>query len=84
MQFQIRSRRKTGKEVPDSSRLEFLEKLLANNFALSGAEDNTSGPLNKRSIASRFTFVENTIRTFVENTKSRDPSFWNVMDSFVL
>ena len=34
---------KIGKEIPQSSRLEFLEKLLANNFALSNAEDNTSG-----------------------------------------
>ena len=37
---------KTGKEIPESSRFEFLEKFLANNFALSDAEDNTSGPLN--------------------------------------
>ena len=29
-----------GKEIPQSSRLEFLEKLPANNFALSDAEDN--------------------------------------------
>ena len=47
------------KEIPESSRLESLEKLLANNFALSDAEDNTSGLLNRR--YSRFTFVENTI-----------------------
>ena len=37
---------KTGKEIPESSRLEFSEKLSENNFALSDAEDNTSGPLN--------------------------------------
>ena len=35
---------KTGKEIPESSRLKFLEKILANNFALSDAEDNTSWP----------------------------------------
>ena len=35
-----------GKEIPKSSRLEFLEKFSANNFALSDAEDNTSGLLN--------------------------------------
>ena len=34
---------KTGKEIPESSRLEFLEKFLANNFALSDAEHNNSG-----------------------------------------
>ena len=42
---------KTGKEIPESSRLEFLEKFSANNFALSDAEDNTSRPLNRGSIA---------------------------------
>ena len=38
---------KTGKEIPESSRLEFSETFSANNFALSDAEDNTSGPLNR-------------------------------------
>ena len=38
---------KTGKEIPKSSRLEPWEKFLANNFALSDAKDNTSGPLNR-------------------------------------
>ena len=42
---------KTGKEIPESSRLEFLEKFLANNFALSDEKDNTSGPQNRGSIA---------------------------------
>ena len=42
---------KTGKDIPESSRLEFLEKFSANNFALSDAEDNTSGPLNRGGIA---------------------------------
>ena len=42
---------KTGKETPESSRLEFKEKFSANNFASSYAEDNTSGPLNRGGIA---------------------------------
>ena len=42
---------KTGKQMPELSRLEFLEKFSANNFALSDAEDNTSGPLNRGGIA---------------------------------
>ena len=42
---------KTGKEIPESSRLEFLEKFFANNFALSHAEYNTSRPLNTGTIA---------------------------------
>ena len=31
--------------MPESSRIEFLENFSGNNFALSDAEDNTSGPL---------------------------------------
>ena len=42
---------RTGKKIPESSRLEFLERFLANNFALSDAEGNTSGLLNKGGIA---------------------------------
>ena len=42
---------KTGKETPESSRLEFKEKFSVNNFALSDAEDNTSGPMNRGGIA---------------------------------
>ena len=37
---------KTGKEIPESSRLEFLEKFSANNFALSDSEDNTFNKLS--------------------------------------
>ena len=32
---------KADKEIPESSRLEFLEKFSGSNFALSDAEDNT-------------------------------------------
>ena len=42
---------KTVKEIPESSRLQFSGKVLENNFALSDAEDNTSGPLNRGGIA---------------------------------
>ena len=42
---------KTGKETPESSRLDFLEKFLINNFALSDAEDINSRPLNRGGIA---------------------------------
>ena len=48
--FKIVLEGKSGKEIPELSRLEFLGKFLANNFALSDAEDNTSGPLNRGSI----------------------------------
>ena len=49
--FRLVLERKTGKEIPGSSRLEFLEKFLANNFAISDAEDNTFRPLNRGDIA---------------------------------
>ena len=72
---------KTGKtEIPESSRFEFLEKVLANNFALSDAEDNTSGPFNRGGIADL-----PLLRTLLAICqKSREPCFWEVMDSFVL
>ena len=38
-------------EIPESSRLEFLETFLANDFALSDAGDNTSWLLNREDIA---------------------------------
>ena len=71
---------KTGKEIPKSSRLEFLEKFSANNFALSDAEENTSGPLNRGGIAD-----SPLLRTLLAiRKKSREPSFWEVMDSSAL
>ena len=80
MQFQISSRRETGKEIPESSRLEFLEKFSANNFAFSDAENNTSGSLNRGGIADSLL-----LRTILAiRQKSRQPSFWKVIDSFIL
>ena len=78
--FRLILEEKAGKEIPKSSRLEFLEKFLANNFALSEAEDNTSGPLNRGSIADL-----PLLRTLLAiHQKSQEPSFWEVMNSFVL
>ena len=42
---------KAGKQIPESSRLDFSEKFLAKNFALSDAKDSTSGPLIRGDIA---------------------------------
>ena len=71
---------KSGKEILESSRFEFLEKFLANNFALSDAEDNTSDPLNRGGIADL-----PLLRPLLAiHQKSREPSFWEVMGSFVL
>ena len=62
---------KTGKEISESSRSEFLEKFSANNFALSDAEDNTSGPLNRGGIADL-----PLLRTLLAICqKSQEPSF---------
>ena len=80
MQFQISSRRKTGKETPESSRLEFLEKFSANNFALSNAEDNTTRPLNRGGIAN----LPLLSTLLAIHKKSWEPGFWEVMESFVL
>ena len=44
---------KTGKETTELSRLEFLEKFLANNFALSDAEDPKHQDFEKPSECSR-------------------------------
>ena len=63
---------KTGKEIPELSRFEFLEKFLANNFTLPDAEDNTSGPLNRGGIADLLL-----LRTLLANVME-------VMHSFVL
>ena len=77
---------KIGKELPESSRLEFFEKFLAHNFPISEennfpiAEENTSGPLNRGGIADL-----PLLRTLLAICqKSREPSFWEVLESFVL
>ena len=61
--FRLVLERKASKEIPESSRLEFLKKFLANNFALSDVEDNTSGPLHRGVIADLLL-----LRTQVSNT----------------
>ena len=69
---------KTGKEIPESSRLEFLEKFSANNFALFRHRRQHLWWVEQKRY-SRFTFVENII-----SNSQKEPSFWEVMDSFVL
>ena len=71
---------KTCKEIPESSRLEFLEKFSANNFALTDAEDSNSASLNKGGIADL-----PLLRTILAiHQKSQELSFWEVIDSLVL
>ena len=71
---------KTVKEIPELSRLEFLEKFSVNNFALSDAEDNTSRLLNGGGIADL-----PLLRSLLTiRQKSWEPIFWEVMNYFVL
>ena len=71
---------KTGKEIHESLRLAFLEKFSANNFALSNTEDNISGPLNRGDIAD-----SSLLRALLAiRQRSQQPSFWEVIDTFVL
>ena len=80
MQFRLVLEEKTGKEIPKSSRLEFLEKFLVNNFALSDAEDNSSESLNSGGITDL-----PLLRTLLAiRQKSQEPSLLEVMNSLVL
>ena len=78
--FRLVTEGKTGKEIPEPSILDFLEKFLANNFALSDAEDNTSGPLNRGGMAD----LPLLRKLLAIHQKSREPSVWEVMNSLVL
>ena len=71
---------KTGKEISELSRIEFLEKFSANNFVLSNAKDNTSGSLNREGIAD-LPFLRTLLAI---RLKSLEPSFLEVINSFVL
>ena len=78
--FRLVLERKMGKKIPESTRLEFLEKFLAGNFALSDAEDNTFRSLNRGGIVDLLL-----LRTLlVICQKFWEPNFWKVIDSFVL
>ena len=48
--FRLVLQGKTGKDIPESSGLEFLERFSGNNLALIDTEDNNSGPLNRGGI----------------------------------
>ena len=60
--------------------MDFLEKFLAHSFALSDAEDNNSGPLNRGGITDLLL-----LRTLLAiHQKSWKPSLWKMMGCFVL
>ena len=78
--FNIVLEGKTGKEIPESSRLDFSEKFPANKFALSDAEDNIPESSSRGGIADL-----PLLRTLLAICqKSQKPSVWNAMDSLVL
>ena len=73
--FRLVLEEKIGKEIPELLRLEFLEKFLANNLALSYAEDNKNGG----GIANLAL-----LRTLLAiRQKSQEPRFWEVMDQLL-
>ena len=63
---------KAGKEIPESSRVEFLGKISANNFVLSYAEDSTLGPLNREGVADCISLL---ITLLAIRQKSHETSF---------
>ena len=78
MQFQISSRRENRWRDTWVIIIRLLRKNLAPSFALSEAEDNTSGLLNREGIADL-----RLLRTLLAILqKSRKPNFWEVMESF--
>ena len=78
--FKLVLKGKTGKEIPESSWLEFLEKVSANIFPLSDAEDNTTRLLNTGGTAD-FPLLGTLLAI---RQKPLEPSFGEVMDSFIL
>ena len=69
---------KMGRDIPESSRLEFFEKFLANNIALSDREHNTSRALNRGVIAD----LPLSRTLLAIRHKFQEPSFCEVIDSF--
>ena len=66
------------KRYLESSRLEFLENLSANEFSLSDAERNTSTSLNRKVITDL-----PLLRTLLEiRQKCQEPRFYKMMDFY--
>ena len=70
--FRLVTGKTTRKEIPESSRLELLEKVLANNFPLSDTEGKTFRSLNREGKADLL--LLNTLSAICQ--KSREPSSW--------
>ena len=77
--FKLVPVKKTGKEIPESTRLEFLDKFSATILPYQMQNINTLGQCIEE--VSRFVFFENSISN---SPNSRDTGFWEVIHSFVL
>ena len=66
---------KAGKEIPEASRLELLEKFLANNFVLSDAEDNIPRLLY-RGVKADLPLLRTLLAAC---QKSREPKVWEMI-----
>ena len=78
--FRLVQEGKTGKEISESSRLEFWKIFSTDNFALSHAEDSTSGVFNRRGIAD----LQYLLGILLASREKSREQGWEVMDSFVL
>ena len=79
--FRLVSEGKTGKEIPESSRLEFFKKFLAKDFFIRCKREHFHWTeLNRVSITD-LPLLRRLLAIFQE---LRDPSFWEVMESFIL
>ena len=78
MEFQVSSRRENRQRNTLVIKGRVLENVLANNFAVSDAEDNTWAVEQRR--CSRFAFVETPLAIC---KMSEELIFWEVMYSFV-
>ena len=78
--FRLVLEEKMGEDISQSSTLKFLETFSVDNVALSDAENNTSMLLNRGGIADLHAW--RILLTICQ--KSREPSFWEVMESFFI
>ena len=78
--FKLVLERKTGKEIPEASRLEFLE-VFSKQFCFIGGRRQHLWTIEFTDCMTDLLLL----RTIsVIHQKSREPSFWKLMDSFVL
>ena len=73
--FKLLLEGKAGKVIPDSARSDFLETFLANDFVLSGAKDNPSGPFNRGGMAESKSFLQVLCQALWAKFLGRDPIF---------